>query len=706
MAGSKSDRMAKSLPRVESKAIGVREGELLWTPSGAQVEDANLTRFAKWLRRERGLEFDSYDAMWHWSVTELQDFWQAMWDYFGIQASAPHTCVLGKRTMPGAEWFPGARLNYAQHVLRNERPGADALLFTSETTPLTGVPWEAFAGQVRILATRLRELGVRPGDRVVALMPNIPQAMIAMLATTAMGAIWACCSPDFGSRGVIDRLQQLSPKVLFCADGYRYGGRAFDRKKELAEIIAALEGLEHVVHLPYLNPEDRAGPGGGSLLWSALLEHAVISKEIFEFEQVPFGHPLWVLFSSGTTGLPKAIVQSHGGILLEQLKLQHFHMDYRAGERAFFFTTSGWMMWNFLASMPLSGVCPVMYDGNPAYPAPDVLWKVAQDSRASFFGASPAYVEVMVKAGIVPRQRFDLSHLRAVMPAGSPVSAECTAWFYRNVKQDLLVATGSGGTDCCTGFVGGVPTQPVYAGEIQGRSLGVAAHAFNEKGESVIDEVGELVLTEPMPSMPIYFWGDKDGSRYRDSYFDVYPGVWRHGDFFRVNGRGGCFVLGRSDATLNRLGVRIGTAEIYRALAQIEEIEDSLVVNLDLPGGRFFMPLFVKLMDGLQLDVELESRICEQLRREYTPRHVPDRVIQAPGIPMTLTRKKMEVPVRRILMGTPLEQAANRNTMANPDSLDFFVNYAKTQKDYSLAAKPAFAGGEGEWRSLEKRDGR
>jgi acetoacetyl-CoA synthetase len=358
-------------------------------------------------------------------------------------------------------------------------------------------------------------------------------------------------------------------------------------------------------------------------------------------------------------------------------------MDYRAGERAFFFTTSGWMMWNFLASMPLSGVCPVLYDGNPAYPAPDALWKVAQDSRANFFGASPAYVEVMAKAGIVPRERFDLTQLRAVMPAGSPVSPECTAWFYRNVKQDLLVATGSGGTDCCTGFVGGVPTQPVYAGEIQGRSLGVAAYAFNEKGESVVSEVGELVLTEPMPSMPIYFWNDKDGSRYRESYFDEYQGVWRHGDFFRVNKRGGCFVLGRSDATLNRQGIRIGTAEIYRALAQLEEIGDTLVVNLDLPGGKFFMPLFVKLVDGLQLDAELERKICERLRREYMPRHVPDRIIQAPGIPMTLTRKKMEVPVRKILLGVPVEQAADRNAMANPESLDFFVNYAKTQNDYS-----------------------
>ncbi|MGC2888901.1 MAG: acetoacetate--CoA ligase [Candidatus Acidiferrum sp.] len=685
---------------------GVREGELLWTPSAAQVEDANVTRFAKWLARERGLQFASYEAMWKWSVTELDDFWQAIWDYFRVESSAPHTRVLGKRTMPGAEWFPGARLNYAQHVLRNEHAGGDALLFMSETAPLTGVPWERFAGQVRILATRLRELGVRPGDRVVAYMPNIPQTMVAMLATTAIGAIWACCSPDFGSRGVIDRIQQLAPRVLFCVDGYRYGGKAFDRKKELAEIIAAMDGLERVVYLPYLDAEDQRAPCESALRWSDLLAHASVSKEEFEFEQVLFGHPLWVLFSSGTTGLPKAIVQSHGGILLEQLKLQHFHMDYRAGERAFFFTTTGWMMWNFLASMPLSGVCPVLYDGNPAYPTPDVLWRVAQDSKASFFGASPAYVDVMAKAGIVPRERFDLSHLRAIMPAGSPVSPECTAWFYKNVKDDVWIATGSGGTDCCTGFVGGVPTQPVYAGEIQARSLGVAAYTFNEKGESVVDEVGELVLTEPMPSMPICFWNDKDGSRYRESYFDVYPGVWRHGDFFRINRRGGCFVLGRSDATLNRQGVRIGTAEIYRVLSQLEEVEDALVVNLDLPGGKFFMPLFVKLSDGLRLDAELERKMCQRLRREYTPRHVPDRVIQAPGIPMTLTRKKMEVPVRKILMGVPVEQAANRNAMANPESLDFFVRYVETQADYSLPANQAVAGGGQGVHSLEKTDGR
>jgi acetoacetyl-CoA synthetase len=697
--------MTKRGANSQMEATGVREGELLWTPS-SQVARAHLTMFTDWLARRRGLRFRSYDELWQWSVSELESFWQAVWDYFEIQTSAPPTRVLSGRTMPGAEWFPGARLNYAEHVLKRERAGTDAVLFLNETTSLTGVPWETFAGQVRVLATRLRELGVQPGDRCVAVMPNIPQTMVAMLATTAIGAIWACCSPDFGTHGVLDRLQQLSPKALFCVDGYRYGGKPFDRKRELTEIIGALDSLEHVVFLPYLNKEDRNGPREGALCWSALLEHAPIAADQFEFEQVPFDHPLWVLFSSGTTGLPKAIVQGHGGILLEQLKLQRFHLDFHEGERAFFFTTTGWMMWNFLASMLLSGVSPVLYDGNPAYPEPDVLWKVAQDARVSFFGASPSYVEMMSKAGIVPRERYDLSHLRAVMPAGSPVSPECNAWFYRNVKQDLWIATGSGGTDCCTGFVGSVPTLPVYAGEMQARALGVAAYAFNERGESVVDQVGELVITEPLPSMPLFFWNDRDGSRYRESYFDVYPGVWRHGDFFRINARGGCFVLGRSDATLNRQGVRIGTAEVYRALSAIPEVEDALVVNLDLPEGKFFMPLFVKLSDGRRLDTVLERKICERLKCEYSPRHVPDRIIQVPEIPVTLTRKKMEVPVRKILMGTPIEQAANRNAMTNPHALDFFAAYAKSQTHYAVGNRAVPAGATDKTAGSEQSDGR
>jgi acetoacetyl-CoA synthetase len=655
-------------------ATPVREGDLLWTPSAERVAGSNVTAFTNWLAAQRGLFCDGYDALWRWSVADLDGFWQAVWDYSAVEASAPPERVLGRRSMPGAEWFPGARLNYAQHVLRRERPGVDALLYVSETAPVVaGLDWAQLAGQVRILGTQLRSMGVRPGDRVVSYLPNVPQTLIAMLATTSIGAIWASCSPDFGWRGVLDRFRQLKPKVLFCVDGYTYGGHEFDRRDQVQRIVSGLHSLKYVVPL---------GPGlGGGLTWDALLDHPPVPAADFEFEQVPFGHPLWILFSSGTTGPPKAIVHGHGGILLEQLKLQQFHMDLRAGDRMFFHTTSGWMMWNFLVSSLLLGVCPVLYNGSPGYPGLDVLWRIAHEAGVNFFGASPAYVDLMTKAGVVPGKQFDLPDLRTIMPAGSPVSPECTAWFYENVKRDVWVATGSGGTDICSGFAGGVPTLPVYAGEIQAPHLGVAAKAFNHRGESVIDEVGELVITEPMPSMPVRFWGDDGDVRYRESYFADFPGVWRQGDFFKINARGGCFVLGRSDATLNRHGVRIGTAEIYAVLASIDEIEDALIVNLDRPGGGFFMPLFVKLSDGLRLDDRICGEICDRLRREYTPRHVPDQIVQVPEIPVTLTGKKLEVPVRKILRGVPADEAANRHAMANPGSLDFFADYAATQQD-------------------------
>jgi acetoacetyl-CoA synthetase len=661
----------------------VREGDLLWTPSASWIADTNLTAFTAWLARERGRTFQQYADLWEWSVSSVEDFWQAIWDYFEVCSSSPPESVLESRAMPGARWFSGARLNYAEHVLRRARPGSDALMYLSETTPLTGMPWDAFGDQVRILASQLRVMGVKPGDRVVAYLPNIPQAMIAMLATVAIGAIWAICSPDFGSEGALDRLKQLSPKLLFCGDGYRYGGKEFDRRSELAKIIDALATIEHIVYLPLLSSGSYL-PYAKTVAWNELLNRLPVSAEAFQFEQVPFGHPLWVLFSSGTTGPPKAIVHSHGGILLEMLKLISLHMDLHPGERMFFFSTTGWMMWNFLASSLLCGVCPVLYDGNPAFPDVDVLWKMAQDSGATFFGASPTYVDMMSKAGIVPGEKFDLTHLRAIMPAGSPVTPGHTAWFYRNVKRDLWVCSGCGGTDCCTGFVGGVPTQPVYAGEIQAPHLAVSAKAFDEHGHGLIDEVGELVITQPMPSMPVFFWNDPGNQRYLDTYFSDYPGIWRHGDFFRMNSRGGCFVLGRSDSTLNRYGIRIGTAEIYRALASLDEIDDALIVNLDLPGGRFFMPLFVKLRTEKSLNADLTKKIADSLRTQYTPRHVPDKVIEVPDIPKTLTGKKMEVPVRKILMGVSAEKAANRSAMVNPHALDFFTDYVNNQTDYAL----------------------
>src|SRR5499427_2561724 len=662
----------------------MQPGELLWTPGPERIRQANVTALAGWLARERGKHFADYHALWRWSVEDLEGFWQGLWDYFAIESSARHTRVLGRRSMPGAEWFPGARLNYAQHILRGERADGDVLLHLSETRPLAALKWQTLGNQVRTLATELRALGVQPGDRVVAWMPNIPETMAAMLATTAVGAVWACCSPDFGERGTLDRLAQLEPKVLFSVDGYRYGGKAFDRRSQLRDIAASLTSLEHLIYLPYLDPEDAALPLPSARHCRTLLERPAPAATEFEYAHVPFDHPLWTLFSSGTTGLPKPIVHGHGGILLENLKNATFHFDLHAEDRVFFYTTSGWMLWNFITSTPLTGAVPVLYDGHPAYPTPDALWKMADEAAVASFGASPTYVDQLKRSGIVPRERYRLEKLRTINLAGSPATPESMEWFYRNVKADLWVANGSGGTDCCTGFVGGVPTLPVRAGQIQAPQLGVSAKAFNARGESVVDEVGELVLTEPMPSMPLRFWNDPDNRRYLETYFQEFPGIWRHGDFFRIDPQGRCFVLGRSDATLNRYGIRIGTAEIYRTLALLPEVQDALIVNLDLPGGGFFMPLFVKLAQGVELNPGLEAQIRDTLRREYTPRHVPDKIYQAPGIPYTLTGKKLEVPVRRILTGVPAEKAANRSGVSDPSALDFFIAYAQRQQDYRL----------------------
>jgi acetoacetyl-CoA synthetase len=661
----------------------IEEGALLWTPGPARLARSHLTRYLEWLA-ERGRHFEDYEALWRWSVADLPAFWQSMVDFCGLQFTTPPEKVLGRRQMPGAEWFPGARLNYAAHALRHERPGEDALVHLSERRPLAALKWTEFARQVRVLATWMRALGIAPGDRVVAYLPNTPEALVAMYATASIGAVWSSCGPDFGARGVLDRYSQLTPRLIFCVDGYSYGGKLFDKRAEIRDIIDGLPSLAHVVHLPYLDPGDLTPLTPRSVFWADALAGADPGREVFQFEQVPFAHPLFILFSSGTTGLPKAIIHCHGGITLEQLKLFHFHMDLHARQRMFFFTSTGWMMWNFLASSLLMDAVPVLYDGNPAWPTPDLLWKMADDTGANLFGASPTYQAILEKAGIVPKDSFKLDELETIVLAGSPVTAECQAWFYANVKADCWAHSGSGGTDVCSGLVGGVVNLPIHAGEIQARQLGVAAYAFDDQGKAVVDQVGELVLTEPLPSMPVGFWGDSDGSRYRESYFDQWPGVWRHGDFFRVNARGGCFVLGRSDATLNRHGVRIGTAEVYRSLLGIAEVEDSLIVNLDLPGGKFFMPLFVKLKGDQPLDPGIEAKIRAQIRNEYSPRHVPDRIFQVRSIPYTLTGKKMEVPVRRILMGVPVEKAANRAAMANVEALDFFIEYARSQSDYRL----------------------
>jgi acetoacetyl-CoA synthetase len=661
----------------------VRAGDLLWVPAKERVEQSNITAFTRWLKETLGLDFTGYPELWQWSVTETGAFWQAIWDYNDITVAKQPAKVLGTREMPGAEWFPGAELNYAENILKQEKPGEIALYYHSEATPVTPLYWDDLGPKVRILATRLRDdLGVQPGDRVASCLPNVPEAVIAMLATTSIGAIWTSVSPDFGWRGMLDRFRQLEPKVLFCTGGYAYGGKDYDRNGELKEVTAGLPSLEHVVYLPF---RDVPAPAAGARTWDELLDHAPVQPEEFRYHRGPFGMPLWILFSSGTTGLPKAITHSHGGILLEQLKLQRLNMDLKAGDVLFFYTTTGWMMWNFLVSALLIDVKPLLYDGNPGYPEPDALWRMAAEAKVTLFGGSPAYADMLAKRGVVPKDTYDLESLKTVMLAGSPVSPEVYAWFLRNVKRDLWLHVGSGGTDVCCGFTGGSPTLPVYAGEHQHRNLGVAAYAFDEAGNTLINEVGEMVITKPMPSMPVKFWGDDENmTKYKDSYFDMYPGVWRQGDFFKVTERGGTFVLGRSDATLNRFGVRIGTAEIYNVLEGIPEVDDAIVVNLDLPGGKFFMPMFVTLTGGRVLDEKIENAIRTKLRKEYTPRHVPDKIIQVPSIPTTLTGKKLEVPVRRILMGVSPEKAANTSAMADPAALSAFLDYARTQRDYRM----------------------
>ncbi|TDJ63203.1 MAG: acetoacetate--CoA ligase, partial [Proteobacteria bacterium] len=552
----------------------------------------------------------------------------------------------------------------------------------AEKTSLKSLSWNEMSRDVARLAAQLRRLGVEPGDRVVSFMPNIPHTMVAFLATASIGAVWSSCSTDFGAPSVLDRFQQIEPKVIFTVDGYCYGGKDFDRRDVARTIIEALPSLKHVIYLPYLD-SGAAAPVANAHDWNELLSGPETPPH--QFAQVGFDHPLWVVYSSGTTGLPKAIVHGHGGITLEMHKAMALHLDLKPGARMFFFTTSGWIMWNLMVSTLIVGAAPVLYDGNPAYPDVDVLWRLAADTRATQFGASPTYISTMMKDGIVPRERYDLSALEGVLLTGSPATPESMQWLYDNVKADLWVTSQSGGTDISSGFVNGSCTLPVYAGEIQSRALGVDVVAFNDRGESVINEVGELVVRQPMPSMPLYFWNDEGDKRYHDSYFDVFPGVWRHGDFFEVNDRGGCFIRGRSDSTLNRYGVRIGTAEIYRVVEALDEVDDALVVNLDLPGSRFFMPMFVKLAPGVSFDATVVAKIAQALRTQCSPRHVPDKVYPVADIPYTLTGKKLEVPIRKILMGIPVDEAASRDAMMNPESVDYFIAFADERADYTLA---------------------
>jgi acetoacetyl-CoA synthetase len=648
------------------------QGDVLWEPPADARERFELGRYLEWLRSEHGLDFRGYEEAWRWSVSDLEAFWASIWDFYEVRAHTPYERVLGSREMPGAEWFPGARLNYAEHMLgRDEDVDAVAVVAYSQTREPMELTFGDLREQVARARVGLKRLGVGPGDRVVAYLPNIPETLVAFIATASLGAIWATCPPEFGARSVLHRLGQLEPKVLLAVAGYRYGEKLVDRREQVAEIRAGLPSLETVVHVPYLGGADDTLSGAVS--WDALLAQS----EPLAFEPLPFSHPLYVLFSSGTTGLPKAIVHCHGGILLEHLKNHGFSWDLKPGDRLQWFTTTAWMMWNALVSVLLLRASIVMIDGNPGYPDLSFQWRLIEETRPTFFGLSPAFTMACRKEGLQPGALFDLSSVRMVCEAGSPLPLEGYEWLYEQFGPDVNVNVGSGGTDVCTGLVQGYPLLPVWAGEMSARMLGADVDAFGPDGKPVVGELGELVIKQPMPSMPVAFWGDRDGSRYREAYFEFFPGVWRFGDWILFTERGSAVITGRSDATLNRGGVRLGSSEIYSVVEEIDEVLDSLVVHLE---EQDELLLFVVLRPGLELDDELRKRIAGALRNSLSPRHAPDTIVAVPAIPRTLTGKKLEVPVKRILTGAEVSQVASSDALVEPSSIEPFAEYARTRE--------------------------
>ena len=643
-------------------------GDILWTPPADWRETTEIGRLMNWLRDERGREFGAFEELRQWSVADLEGFWGGLWDFYGIRAT-PHERVLGNRTMPGAEWFTGARLNYAEHLvgLEEDRDRV-AVVARSQTRGPRELTFGELIEQAGRVRAGLQRLGVERGDRVVAYMPNIPETLIAFIATASLGAIWAACAPEFGARSVVDRFAQIEPRVLITVGGYGFRDRYVDRRAEVETIRGRIPSIEHVIGVPF----------GEARLPNAIgWEELTAESAPLEFERVPFDHPLYVLFSSGTTGLPKPIVHGHGGQLIEHRKNLGLCWDLKPGGRLLWFSTTAWMMWNALVAGLQLRSSIVMLDGDPAWPDLLEQWRLAEELQPSVMGVAPAYLMACRKAGIQPGRECDLSSIRMLCTAGSPLPTEGYLYAYEQLGPEMLLNNGSGGTDVCTGLVSGSLAQPVYEGEITGPCLAIDAHAFDPEGNEVIGELGELVITQPMPSMPVAFWGDESGERYRSSYFDVYPGVWRQGDWIKFTERGSCILTGRSDATLNRGGVRLGTGEFYSVVEDVPEVIDALVVHLeDGGGGAGELLLFVVPAEGAELDEALRDRIAKALRSELSPRHVPDQIVSVPAIPRTLTGKKLEAPVKRILRGESSERVASRDSLLDPGALDAFVALA------------------------------
>jgi acetoacetyl-CoA synthetase len=639
--------------------------ELLWRPD--PTRDNGMSAFRTWLSG-RGHDFPDYESLWEWSVSDLEGFWGAIAAYFDVQFHSGHERVLGSAEMPGAQWFPGSTLNYAEHALRRGADDDLAVIFHREDGVASSLTFGTLRTRVAAFRAALASLGVSEGDRVVALVPNAPEALIAFLAAASLGATWSSCSPDFGARAVADRFTQIEPAVFVAVSGYVYNGRSFDCRPVVEEIRAQLPGLRATVLIDYLD-------NGASLPDTLSFSELVSSNEgaALEFTPVPFDHPLWVLYSSGTTGLPKGIVQGHGGIVLEHLKMLGLHSDLGPGDRFFWFTTTGWMMWNYLVGGLMVGTTIVLYDGSPAFPSLNTLWHLAEQHRVTYFGTSAPYVQSCLKEGLDPSSRYDLTGLRVVGSTGAPLTPEGFRWIASAVGKDVQIASVSGGTDVCTAFVAASPDRPVWLGELSCRSLGAAVYAYDESGAALDDEVGELVITKPMPSMPVFFWGDDDGSKLRDAYFDTYPGIWRHGDWIRITPRGSAVIYGRSDSTLNRGGVRMGTSEFYRVVESIDGVADSLVI--DTSGVTEGELLCFVVLDGVAL-ADVEPLLRRELRASLSPRHVPNRFVAVSEIPRTLNGKKCEVPVKKILAGMDPDRAVSRGALRNPESLQPFLELA------------------------------
>ncbi len=644
----------------------------LWEPSDSFVSNSNLSAYLRWLERNKSLFFDDYKALWEWSVTEIEAFWQSIWEYFDVNSS--YTTVLAKEQMPGAKWFENARVNYAQEIFDRKNSAYPALIYKTERKGMEAYSWEELEDAVAACRDFLVSRGIEKGDCVVGFVANIPEATIAFLACCSLGAIWSSCSPDFGVNSVVERFRQIAPKLIFAVNGYSYNNKAYPKTDIVVAICSEIDSIRDVVWIDFLDEVPVVDVEGKIC---HLMADVLSRKSRLEFTPVGFDHPIWVLYSSGTTGNPKAITHSHGGMLVEHLKYLAFHNDVKPGERFFWFATTGWMMWNFVQASLLLGATAVLYDGSPSYPDLMAMWRYVEEAGITHFGTSAPFLVACMRQGLQPKALVDLSCMRSIGSTGSPLPPEAFDWVYDAVKEDLWLCSMSGGTDVCTAFVGGCPERPIYEGSIQCRALGVSLYAYDDQGRPIEDALGEMVITRPMPSMPVFFWNDKGGKRYLASYFEYYPGVWRHGDWIIIDRNDQLRIVGRSDATLNRQGVRIGTSEIYNVLDKLDVVEDSLIVNLELDGGEHLMPLFVKLKRGYKLDGDFEALVKRRLKFDCSPRHVPDKIIQVGDIPYTISGKKMEAPIKRILLRHPVDDAINRDAMRNPECVEEYVAWSK-----------------------------